>query len=80
MFHTFSFFVLQYLSNLDKWGVDLFKIAEYSNNRPLTCVTYTILQVSHKIKNRGGHMSALTNPPRPRCPLSRMPLPTRVQS
>ncbi|KAL3867916.1 hypothetical protein ACJMK2_040758 [Sinanodonta woodiana] len=34
----------KYLSDLDKWGVDIFKIAEYSNNRPLTTVTYTILQ------------------------------------
>ncbi|PVD23029.1 hypothetical protein C0Q70_16290 [Pomacea canaliculata] len=41
----------KYLSNLDKWGVDLFKIAEYSNNRPLTCVTYTILQERELVKN-----------------------------
>ena len=26
--------------------MDVFKIAEYSNNRPLTCVTYKIFQVS----------------------------------
>ncbi|XP_012942193.1 cAMP-specific 3',5'-cyclic phosphodiesterase 4D [Aplysia californica] len=32
------------LSDVDKWGVDMFKISEYSNNRPLTCVTYTIFQ------------------------------------
>ncbi|XP_052776417.1 cAMP-specific 3',5'-cyclic phosphodiesterase 4C-like isoform X5 [Mya arenaria] len=32
------------LSDIDKWGVDMFKIAEYSNNRPLTCVTYKIFQ------------------------------------
>ncbi|KAK7508170.1 hypothetical protein BaRGS_00000409, partial [Batillaria attramentaria] len=34
----------KYVGELDKWGVDVFKIAEYSNNRPLTCVCYTILQ------------------------------------
>lgn len=38
--------VFQYMNNLDKWGLDMFKIAQLSNNRPLTCVTYTILQVS----------------------------------
>ncbi|XP_076353073.1 3',5'-cyclic-AMP phosphodiesterase-like isoform X2 [Tachypleus tridentatus] len=32
----------QQLEHVDKWGVDVFKIGEYSNNRPLTAVTYTI--------------------------------------
>ncbi|GFO10918.1 CAMP-specific 3',5'-cyclic phosphodiesterase 4c [Plakobranchus ocellatus] len=32
------------LNDVDKWGVDLFKINDYSNNRPLTCVTYKIMQ------------------------------------
>ncbi|KAL4236995.1 hypothetical protein ACF0H5_005379 [Mactra antiquata] len=32
------------LNDIDKWGVDMFKIAEYSNKRPLTCVTYKIFQ------------------------------------
>ncbi|KAK3791758.1 hypothetical protein RRG08_028906 [Elysia crispata] len=32
------------LNDVDTWGVDLFKIDEYSNSRPLTCVTYTIMQ------------------------------------
>ncbi|CAG5133631.1 unnamed protein product [Candidula unifasciata] len=32
------------LNDVNKWGVDMFKIYEYSNNRPLTCVTYTIFQ------------------------------------
>ncbi len=31
--------------NIDTWGIDIFKVAELSNNRPLTAVTYTILQV-----------------------------------
>ena len=34
------------MTNLDQWGIDIFKIAEMTNNRPLTAVTYTILQVS----------------------------------
>ncbi|XP_076814604.1 3',5'-cyclic-AMP phosphodiesterase 4C-like isoform X4 [Clavelina lepadiformis] len=33
------------LERIDEWGgVDIFKIAEISNNRPLTCVMYTICQ------------------------------------
>lgn len=40
----------KYLADIDKWGVDLFKISEYSNNRPLTCVTYTILQERNLLK------------------------------
>ncbi|XP_064624775.1 3',5'-cyclic-AMP phosphodiesterase 4C-like isoform X4 [Lineus longissimus] len=32
------------LGDLDKWGVDIFRIAELSNNRPLTAVCYTIFQ------------------------------------
>lgn len=40
----------KYMNDLDKWGVDLFKIAEYSNNRPLTCVCYTILTERELVK------------------------------
>lgn len=35
----------EYMNNLDKWGIDIFKIAELTEYRPLTAVTYTILQV-----------------------------------
>ncbi|CAL1532200.1 unnamed protein product [Lymnaea stagnalis] len=38
------------LNDIDKWGVDMFKISEYSNNRPLTCVTYTIFQERELLK------------------------------
>ncbi|KAK6180169.1 cAMP-specific 3',5'-cyclic phosphodiesterase 4D isoform X2 [Patella vulgata] len=34
----------KYLGEIDKWGVDMFKIATYSNNKPLTAVVYTIFQ------------------------------------
>ncbi|XP_043200847.1 cAMP-specific 3',5'-cyclic phosphodiesterase 4C-like isoform X1 [Amphibalanus amphitrite] len=30
------------LEDLDKWNVDIFRIAELSNNQPLTCVMYNI--------------------------------------
>ncbi|XP_076439876.1 3',5'-cyclic-AMP phosphodiesterase 4C-like isoform X2 [Babylonia areolata] len=32
------------LADIDRWGIDLFKVSEFSNNRPLTTVCYTILQ------------------------------------
>ncbi|XP_013784080.1 cAMP-specific 3',5'-cyclic phosphodiesterase-like [Limulus polyphemus] len=32
------------LENIDKWGVDIFRIAECSSYRPLTAVTYTIFK------------------------------------
>ncbi|XP_037813610.1 cAMP-specific 3',5'-cyclic phosphodiesterase-like isoform X2 [Lucilia sericata] len=34
----------QHLAELDTWGIDIFKIGDLSNNRPLTCVAYTIFQ------------------------------------
>lgn len=37
----------EFLENTDKWGVDIFKITEYSYHRPLTAVMYAIF------KNRG---------------------------
>ena len=36
------------MNNIDKWGVDIFKIGELTNNRPLTAVTFTTLQVSER--------------------------------
>ncbi|KAF4107699.1 cAMP-specific 3',5'-cyclic phosphodiesterase 4C isoform X4 [Onychostoma macrolepis] len=30
--------------DINRWGIDIFKIAEYSGNRPLTVVMYTIFQ------------------------------------
>ncbi|XP_040270868.1 cAMP-specific 3',5'-cyclic phosphodiesterase 4A isoform X2 [Bufo bufo] len=32
------------LDNLNKWGLNIFQVAEYSNNRPLGCIMYTIFQ------------------------------------
>ncbi|XP_013421124.1 cAMP-specific 3',5'-cyclic phosphodiesterase 4C isoform X4 [Lingula anatina] len=39
------------LNDIDKWGVDIFKIAEYSKNRPLTCVVYTVFRERELLKN-----------------------------
>merc|ERR1719471_1540385 len=32
------------LDNIRIWGIDVFRIAEFSNNRPLTAVTYRVFQ------------------------------------
>ncbi|KAG8224672.1 hypothetical protein J437_LFUL005114 [Ladona fulva] len=34
----------KYLADIDRWGIDMFKIGELSNHRPLTAVTYTVFQ------------------------------------
>ncbi|GLG93825.1 Calcium/calmodulin-dependent 3',5'-cyclic nucleotide phosphodiesterase 1 [Gryllus bimaculatus] len=32
------------LAEVDRWGIDIFRIGELSGNRPLTCVAYTCFQ------------------------------------
>ncbi|XP_076018291.1 3',5'-cyclic-AMP phosphodiesterase 4B-like isoform X2 [Genypterus blacodes] len=32
------------LENINRWGLNIFKVAEHSHNRPLTCIMYTIFQ------------------------------------
>ncbi|XP_057342002.1 cAMP-specific 3',5'-cyclic phosphodiesterase isoform X3 [Microplitis mediator] len=39
------------LSDVDKWGIDIFRVAELSNNRPLTCVAYTAFQSRDLLKS-----------------------------
>ena len=41
-------FNFQILDHADKWGVDMFRIAEITDNKTLTCVTYTIFQVNRR--------------------------------
>ena len=36
----------QELQDLDKWTFNIFRVAEFSNNRPLCCIMYSIFQVS----------------------------------
>lgn len=35
----------QLVENIDRWGIDVFKLSTLSANRPLTCVAYTVLKV-----------------------------------
>lgn len=35
----------QELNDLNKWGLNIFHVAEYSNNRPLSCMMFAIFQV-----------------------------------
>ncbi|CAL1682423.1 unnamed protein product [Lasius platythorax] len=39
------------LSDIDKWGIDIFRIGELSSNRPLTCVAYTAFQSRDLLKS-----------------------------
>ncbi|KAK9966275.1 hypothetical protein ABG768_003397, partial [Culter alburnus] len=39
------------LEDMDRWGIDIFKIAEYSGNRPLTVIMYTIFQERDLLKS-----------------------------
>lgn len=39
----------QEIEDIDRWGMDIFKIAEYSGNRPLTVIMYSIFQVRGSI-------------------------------
>lgn len=35
----------QELQDIDKWGIDIFNVVEYSQHKPLTAVAYKIFQV-----------------------------------
>uniref|UniRef100_A0A674PPG6 Phosphodiesterase n=1 Tax=Takifugu rubripes TaxID=31033 RepID=A0A674PPG6_TAKRU len=38
------------LENLNKWGLNIFTVSEYSHNRPLTCIMYAIFQERDLLK------------------------------
>ncbi|XP_043940502.1 cAMP-specific 3',5'-cyclic phosphodiesterase 4A isoform X2 [Protopterus annectens] len=38
------------LDSLNKWGLNIFRVAEYSSNRPLSCIMYTIFQERDLLK------------------------------
>uniref|UniRef100_A0A8C9U7J4 Phosphodiesterase n=1 Tax=Scleropages formosus TaxID=113540 RepID=A0A8C9U7J4_SCLFO len=40
----------QELDDLNKWGLNIFRVAEYSNNRPLSCIMYAIFQERDLLK------------------------------
>jgi len=40
----------QSLEKLNMWGVDIFHIAKHSNNRPLTAIVFTLLEVGEHCK------------------------------
>lgn len=45
IFLNLSHFDFQELEDLNKWGLNIFNVAGYSHNRPLTCIMYAIFQV-----------------------------------
>lgn len=42
----------QDLEGINKWGLNIFRVAEHSHNRPLTCIMYAIFQVSVMLESR----------------------------
>lgn len=62
--HGTASFGPQELQDTNKWGLNIFKVAEYSGNRPLTVLMYSIFQVS-----AGGGAA----PSAPRAPLGMNP-------
>ncbi|KAM9385087.1 3',5'-cyclic-AMP phosphodiesterase 4B isoform 2-T2 [Pholidichthys leucotaenia] len=38
------------LEDLNKWGLNIFTVSEYSNHRPLTCIMYAIFQERELLK------------------------------
>ncbi|XP_029345040.1 cAMP-specific 3',5'-cyclic phosphodiesterase isoform X2 [Acyrthosiphon pisum] len=38
------------LAEIDKWGIDIFRIADLTNNRPLTAIAYTVFQNRELLK------------------------------
>ncbi|XP_041126834.1 cAMP-specific 3',5'-cyclic phosphodiesterase 4B-like isoform X5 [Polyodon spathula] len=38
------------LEDLNKWGLNIFKVSEYSHSRPLTCIMYAIFQERDLLK------------------------------
>lgn len=41
--------LLQELNDLNKWGLNIFHVAEFSNNRPLSCIMFAIFQVRDEL-------------------------------
>ncbi|CAB1317721.1 unnamed protein product, partial [Coregonus sp. 'balchen'] len=44
-------FLSKQLEDINRWGVDIFKISEYSGNRPLTVAIYSIFQERELLKS-----------------------------
>lgn len=44
--------LFQMLGEIDRWGIDIFRIGDLSNNRPLTAVAYTAFQVKEYFKHQ----------------------------
>lgn len=40
------------LGEIDKWGIDIFRIGDLSNNRPLTAVAYAAFLVREYFKHQ----------------------------
>lgn len=53
--HFFAVFISQEIEDINRWGMDIFKLAEYSGNRPLTVMMYAIFQVKKLLSFQNLH-------------------------
>lgn len=42
---------LQEVEDINRWGLDIFKISEFSGNRPLTVIMYSVFQVGRSLSS-----------------------------
>lgn len=49
MSYKCSVSLLQEIEDINRWGLDIFKIAEFSGNRPLTVIMFSIFQVEESL-------------------------------
>lgn len=59
--HTVSYrcpvLLLQEIEDINRWGLDIFKIAEFSGNRPLTVIMYSVFQVGGCFSSKSAHFT-----------------------
>ena len=44
------------MEDIGQWGLDIFRIAEHSGNRPLTVLMYCIFQVGSEVRGHVLHL------------------------
>ncbi len=55
--HRCAVFLLQEVEDINRWGLDIFKIAEFSGNRPLTVIMYSAFQVGGSLSWKSAHFT-----------------------
>lgn len=55
MSHKCLVSLFQEIEDINRWGMDVFKIAEFSGNRPLTVLMFSIFQVEESLQTCSLH-------------------------